>query len=216
MIKVLLADDHAIIRDGLRVFLEMHPEITVVGEAVNGKEAVSRASALTPDVVIMDISMPELNGIEATRAIVQSNPATRVIILSMLGTSEHVFKALQAGAQGYLLKQSASQEVVDAVLTVNAGRRYLSEPITNVVVDGYLQQQEPAQEKTPLDGLSQREREILPHVVQGKSSAEIGELLFLSTKTVETYRLRLMQKLGVKDLAGLIKFAIKHGLIELE
>ncbi len=216
MIKVLLADDHAIIRDGLRVFLEMHPEITVVGEAVNGKEAVSRASALTPDVVIMDISMPELNGIEATRAIVQSNPATRVIILSMLGTSEHVFKALQAGAQGYLLKQSASQEVVDAVLTVNAGRRYLSEPITNVVVDGYLQQPEPAQEKTPLDRLSQREREILPYVVQGKSSAEIGELLFLSTKTVETYRLRLMQKLGVKDLAGLIKFAIKHGLIELE
>jgi len=215
MIKVLLADDHAIIREGLRVFLEMHPEITVVGEVVNGKEAVSQASALLPDVVIMDISMPELNGIEATRAIVQSNPEMGVIILSMLGTSEHVFKALHAGAQGYLLKQSASQEVVDAVLTVYAGRRYLSEPITNVVVEGYLQQYGPAQEKSPLDGLSQREREILPYVVQGKSSAEIGEILFLSTKTVETYRLRLMQKLGVKDLAGLIKFAIKHGVIEL-
>jgi DNA-binding NarL/FixJ family response regulator len=212
MIKVFLADDHAIIRDGLRVFLEMQPEICVVGEAVNGTEAVRRVLELNPDVVVMDISMPELNGIEATGQITRKMPGVRVIILSMLGTSEHLYQALQAGAQGYLLKNSASKEIVNAVLSVYNGKRYLSEQITDTLVVDYLERRESTPAKSPLESLSQREREILSYVINGKSSAEIGKILFLSPKTVETYRSRLMQKLGVKDHAALIKFALQNNL----
>lgn len=216
MIKVFLADDHAIIRDGLKVFLELNPDIQVVGEATNGCDAVDQVCELQPDVIVMDISMPGMNGIDATREIGCLCPSARVIILSMLGTPEYVFQALQAGAQGYLLKESASREVVEAVLTVHAGRRYLSEPITSVLVTDYLQKSEEIQEKSPVGSLSQQEQKILVYVVEGKTSPEIAEILFLSPKTVETYRSRLMQKLGVKDLAGLIKFAIKNKLIGLE
>lgn len=214
MIKVLLADDHTIIRDGLKVYLEMQSEIQVVGEASNGSEAVEKACQLEPDVVVMDISMPELNGIEATKKIIQNCPQTRVIILSMLGTPEHVFKALQAGALGYLLKESASRDVVDAVFSVYAGKRYLSEPITNILVSDYLLIHGSENVQDPLESLSQREREILLLVVEGKSSAEIGKMLYLSPKTVETYRSRMMKKLGVSDLAGLVKYALQHGLID--
>lgn len=214
MIRVFLADDHAVIRDGLKVYLEMQPGIEVIGEANNGRDAVDQVSVLVPDVVVMDISMPELNGIEATRKITQLNAEIKVIILSMLGTSEHVFQALQAGAKGYLLKDSATRDVVDAVLTVASGRRYLSDPITNTLVTAYLQQHDSPQEKSVLDDLSQREQEILPLVLDGKSSVEIGKLLFLSPKSVETYRSRILHKLGVKDMTGLIKFAIQHDLMK--
>ena len=214
-IKVFIADDHAVVRDGLRALLEANPEITVVGDASDGRQAVSQVMALNPDVVIMDISMPELNGIDATHQLLEHNPKMGVIILSILGTSEHVFRALQAGARGYLLKESAGREVVDAVLNVADGRRYLSQPITETLVVDYVRQREQAQEKTPLDSLSPREREILKLVLEGKSSAEIGKQLFLSAKTVETYRSRMMRKLGISDIPTLIKFAIQHGLISL-
>ncbi len=213
--KVFIADDHAVVRDGLRALLEAHPDITVVGDASDGRQAVSQVLALNPNVVIMDISMPEVNGIDATRQILEHNPEVKVIILSMLGTSEHVFRALQAGAKGYLLKESAGREVVDAVLAVAAGRRYLSQPITDTLVIDYVRQREQFPEKTLVDTLSHREREILKLVLEGKSSAEIGNLLFLSAKTVDTYRSRMMRKLGVSDLQGLVKFAIQHGLISL-
>ena len=214
-IKVFIADDHAVVRDGLRALLEANPEITVVGDASDGRQAVSQVMALNPDVVIMDISMPELNGIDATHQLLEHNPKMGVIILSILGTSEHVFRALQAGARGYLLKESAGREVVDAVLNVADGRRYLSQPITETLVIDYVRQREQAQEKTPLDSLSPREREILKLVLEGRSSAEIGKQLFLSAKTVETYRSRMMRKLGISDIPSLIKFAIQHGLISL-
>jgi len=214
-IKVFIADDHAVVRDGLRALLEANPEITVVGDASDGRQAVSQVMALNPDVVIMDISMPELNGIDATHQVLEHNPKLGVIILSILGTSEHVFRALQAGARGYLLKESAGREVVDAVLNVADGRRYLSQPITETLVIDYVRQREQAQEKTPLDSLSPREREILKLVLEGRSSAEIGKQLFLSAKTVETYRSRMMRKLGITDIPSLIKFAIQHGLISL-
>lgn len=212
-ISVFIADDHAVVRDGLRALLEANPDISVVGDAADGRQAVSQVQNLHPDVVIMDISMPELDGISATQQILEASPEARVIILSMLGTPEHVFRALQAGACGYLLKESAGREVMDAVLAVHAGETYLSQPVQNTLISDYLQQRETAEKQGPLRRLSQREREILHLVVEGKTSAEIGTLLFLSPKTVESYRSRMMHKLGVADMPSLIKFAIQEGLL---
>jgi len=211
-IKVFLADDHAVVRDGLRFILEAQGDIKVVGEAVNGLQAVDQVKKLRPDVVVMDIAMPELNGIEATYEIRQSCPSTQIVILSVHGTSEHIFRALQAGARGYLLKESAGTEVVTAVRVIHSGRRYLSQKIDEILIDDYIHQQGAIEAKSPLESLSQREREVLQLLVEGKSSKEIGKILYLSPKTVETYRSRLMQKLGVSNLPDLIKFAIQHGL----
>ena len=216
MIRVLIADDHAVVRDGLCYLLEAQPDLSVVGDAANGREAVARTIQLKPDVVLMDISMPELNGIDATAQIVEAVPEARVIILSMQGTAEHVFRALQAGAQGYLLKDSAGRIVVEAVRAVHSGSRYFSNEITSTLVTDYLQHRQDGSEKSPLERLSGREREILQLVVEGKSSAEIGQILSLSPKTIETYRSRLMAKLGLKDLPSLVKFAVQHGLTTLD
>jgi DNA-binding NarL/FixJ family response regulator len=214
-INVVLADDHTIIRDGLRALLEAKPGITVVGDASDGNQVLSKVNELQPDVVIMDILMPELNGIEATKRIIESSPQVRVIILSMLGTADHVFRALQAGVRGFLLKESAGREVVEAVEAVYAGEMYFSRPITNTLVNDYMQMREESDTDT-IEKLSLRENEILCLVVEGKTSAEIGRDLHLSPKTVESYRSRIMQKLGISDLPELIKYAIKHGLISLE
>jgi len=214
-INVVLADDHTIVRDGLRALLEANPEIKVVGDASSGRQVLEKVKELQPDVVIMDISMPDLNGIDATREILIANPQARVIILSMLGTADHVFHALQAGARGYLLKESAGREVMEAVLSVYAGEMYFSRPISHVMINDYVQARAETQENS-LQSLSVRENEILCLVVEGKTSAEIGRKLNLSPKTVESYRSRMMQKLGISDLPELIKFAIKHGLISLD
>jgi DNA-binding NarL/FixJ family response regulator len=215
MIRIFLVDDHTIVRDGLRAVLEGHPEITVVGDFSSGRQAASQVKALQPDVVIMDIWMPEENGFDATRRILEIDPAVKVIFLSMLGTPEHVYRALQAGASGYLLKESAGREVVVAVLAVAAGTQYFSQTIAGMLVTNYINVHNPQAEKSPLERLSQREREVLQLVVEGKSSAEVGQLLHLSTKTVETYRSRMMHKLGVSDMPSLIKLAIQMGLIPL-
>jgi DNA-binding NarL/FixJ family response regulator len=215
-ITVFLADDHAVVRDGLRFLLEAEHDIKVVGDVANGRDAVRRVVQLCPDVAIIDIAMPELNGIEAARKIGQVCPSTQVIILSMHSTTEHVFQALQAGARGYLLKESAGIEVVNAVRAVHAERRYLSQKISDGLVDDYVRQRQAAEAKSPLARLSPREREVLQLVVEGKSSAEIAGILSLSLKTIETYRSRLMRKLGISDLPGLVKFAIQHGLTTLE
>jgi DNA-binding NarL/FixJ family response regulator len=214
-IRVLLADDHAVVRDGLRFLLEAGGNITVVGEAADGRQAVRQVQALLPDVVVMDIAMPELNGIEATQQIRQACPSTQVVILSMYATKEHILRALRAGANGYLLKESAGQEVVDAIRAVRAGRRYLSQSIAETVIDDYVHERQAPPAQSPLERLSSREREVLQLVVEGKSSTEIAEILYLSPKTVETYRSRLMQKLGLSDLPSLVKFAIQHGLTPL-
>ncbi len=216
MIKVFLADDHAVVRDGLRYILEAQAGITVVGEAANGLDAVAEVRKLKPDVVVMDIAMPGLNGIEATRQIRMELPKTQVVILSVYSSSEHIYRALKAGARGYLLKESAGAEVVMAVRTVHAGRRYLCEKIANTMIDTYIEQREAAEAESPLERLSIREREVLQLVVEGKSSKEIANIVHLSPKSVETYRSRLMQKLGVHDLPSLVKFAIQHGLTSLE
>jgi DNA-binding NarL/FixJ family response regulator len=215
-ITVFLADDHAVVRDGLRVLLEAQSDITVIGDAADGREAVSRVARLRPDVVVIDVAMPELNGIEAAREIGEVCPSTQIIILSMHSTTEHIFRALQAGACGYLLKESAGIEVVNAVRAVHAGHRYLSQKISDKLVDDYVRQRQAAEAKSPLGRLSPREREVLQLVVEGKTSAEIADVLSLSVKTVETYRSRLMHKLGISDLPALVKFAIQHGLTPLE
>ena len=215
-ITVFLADDHAVVRDGLRVLLEAQSDITVIGDAADGREAVSRVARLRPDVVVIDVAMPELNGIEAAREIGEVCPSTQIIILSMHSTTEHIFRALQAGACGYLLKESAGIEVVNAVRAVHTGHRYLSQKISDKLVDDYVRQRQAAEAKSPLGRLSPREREVLQLVVEGKTSAEIADVLSLSVKTVETYRSRLMHKLGISDLPALVKFAIQHGLTPLE
>ena len=212
-IGVFLADDHAVVREGLRLVLEAHPDIRVLGEASEGRGAVSEVRRLLPDVVIMDIAMPQSNGIEATLRLHELVPSVKVVILSMHSTTEHIFRALQAGARGYLLKESAGAEVVDAVRAVYSGGRYLSQKIAANVVDDYLREGQPA---SPLQALSRRELEVVQLVAEGRTSAEIAALLALSPKTVETYRSRLMQKLGVTDVPSLVKFAIQHGLTSLQ
>ena len=215
-IKVFLADDHAVVRDGLRLIMESQGDIIVVGEADNGRQTVRQVRNLAVDVVIMDVAMPELNGIEATCQIRETCPSTQVVILSMHSSAEHIFRALKAGAKGYLLKESAGQEVVNAVRAVHAGRRYLCQKISGDLIDDYVRQRQATTDRSPLQRLSSREREILQLVVEGKTSAEIAEILYISPKTVETYRSRLMQKLDIHDLPSLVKFAIQHGLTSLE
>ena len=213
--RILLADDHTVVRDGLRLILQTQLDLEVVGEAASGTEAVRWTGKLQPDVVIMDIGMPELDGIEATARILAVRPETRVIILSMHATSEHIYRALKTGARGYVLKDSAGTEVVAAVRSVCAGSRYLSHKIADVVIDSYTSDRGPDAPASPLERLSDRERQILKLVVEGKTSAEIAKILFLSPKSVDTYRSRMMAKLGVSDIVSLVKFAIQHGVTTL-
>jgi DNA-binding NarL/FixJ family response regulator len=212
-IRVFLADDHTVVRDGLRFLLEAAGDIVVVGDAADGRQAARQIAQLKPDVALIDITMPEMNGVEATRVLRMSAPETRVIILSMHSTVEHIHGAMQAGARGYLLKDSAGLEVVAAVRAVQRGERYLSQKITQTLIDDYVQLGE---QRNPLSQLTAREREVMQLVVEGHSSSEIARRLSISTKTVETYRSRVMQKLQLNDLASLVKFAIQHGLIGLD
>jgi len=212
-IGILLADDHTMLRDGLRTLLEKQSDLRVVGVAADGREAVAAAAQLQPDVVVMDISMPDMNGVEAARRICQARPETRVVMLSMHSNAEHVYRALEAGATGYLLKDSAGAELVAAIRAVHAGRRYLTEKINELVIAGYLGERRAG---SPLEGLSKRERDILQLIVDGRSNREAAELLHLSVKTVETYRSRMLQKLGISGTAELVKFAVSHGLTQIK
>jgi DNA-binding NarL/FixJ family response regulator len=211
-IKVMIADDHAMFREGIRYILESDPQIQVVGESSNGRQAVKEAERIKPQVIIMDIAMPELNGIEATRQILQKNPSIKIIILTMHYTTEHIYQALQAGAKGFVIKEAAGKELIRSVWSVYTNHRYLSRQVDEMIINDYLFQRQNIAPRSPLESLSPREREILQMVVEGKTSAAIAEILFISAKTVETYRSRLMVKLGVKDRAGLIKFALEHGI----
>jgi DNA-binding NarL/FixJ family response regulator len=208
-IRVLLADDHALMREGLRALLSAEPDIAIVAEVGNGHDAVRRAGELKPDVALIDITMPDLNGIEAARIIREKCPNTKVIILSMHASSEHVHRALQAGATGYLLKEAAGSEVVAAVHAVCLGKQYLSPALPD---SARQRATGPERRESPIESLSSRERQVLQLVVEGKSSAEIARLVHLSPKTVETYRSRLMKKLSVADVTALVKFAVQHGL----
>ena len=209
-VRILIADDHAVVREGLRMILESLDEMTVVGEAVNGRDAIEKAAALKPDVIVMDISMPEMNGIEATRMICERLPSVKIIILSMHHTNEHIFRAIQAGARAYLLKESAGAWVAKAVQSVMKGQYYFGAGVEAPPMMSQPGKQ--SRSPSPLESLSQREREVIQLVVEGKTSAEIAETLALSPKSVETYRSRLMLKLGVNNIPSLVKFALLHGI----
>lgn len=211
-IRILLADDHTIVRDGLRALLEAEPGFTTIASVANGLEAVQAARALNPDVAVMDIAMPELNGLDATAQIRRECPTTKVVILSIHATSEHIYQAFRAGAMGYLLKESTGSELVTAVRAVSEGRRYLAQRISDTVLEDYLHQRAESSRPSPLESLSEREREVLQLVAEGLSSAEVAARLSLSSRTVETYRARLMKKLDLRELPSLIRFAIENGL----
>lgn len=216
-ITLFLADDHAIVRDGLRSLLEEQPDFKVVGVAADGREAVRQMVKLCPDVGILDIAMPEINGLEAARQIHEHQPTIQLIILSMFATTDHILQALQAGARGYLLKTSAGSEVVEAVRAVQAGHRYLTPEIQDRVIDDYVSQLKPESSERPsLMSLTVREKEVLQLVVEGKTTVKIASILNLSPKSVETYRSRLMRKLEIRDLPSLVKLAIQHGLTSLQ
>jgi DNA-binding NarL/FixJ family response regulator len=211
-IRVLIADDHGVVAEGLKHLVDAQPDMEVIACVEDGRAAVQVAGETRPDVVLMDLSMPELNGAEATRAIMQRDAQCRVIVLSMYAEREYVRRALKAGAVGYVVKRSAAKEVVDAIRATHAGQRYLSARVADVVLE------DPAADEKddPLAKLSAREREVLQLIAEGRTGAEIAERLTLSQKTVETYRARLIEKLGIRDVAGLVRFAIQCGLVSLE
>ena len=215
-IRVLVADDHAIIREGLRVMLGNQPDMEVVAVAANGREAIQLVEKHEPDIAVIDLSMPELNGVEAIQQMMPRHPHLQVVVLSIHETKPYVYRALKAGAKGYLVKETAGLEVVDAVRAVQRGERYLSQSISDLLTTASFQKLESLIDVSPLEALSPREREILQLVAEGKTSQEIAERLSISPKTVDTYRSRLMHKIRVEDMAGVVKFAIQHGVISLE
>ncbi|HEX9431718.1 MAG TPA: response regulator transcription factor [Burkholderiales bacterium] len=211
-IRILIADDHGVVAEGLKHLIEAQQDMQVVATVGDGREAVRVAKETQPDVVLMDLSMPELNGADATRAVLEHDPKCRVIVLSMYAEREYVRRALKAGAAGYVVKRSAAKEVVDAIRAVHAGQRYLSPRVADVVIDDYAGDGK----GDLLEKLSTREREVLQLLAEGRTGAEIATRLALSQKTVETYRARLVEKLGIRDVAGLVKFAIQRGLVSLD
>lgn len=209
-VRIAIVDDHAIIREGLRHLLCADPHFEVVAEAASGMGAMQIAGEFSPDVIVMDIAMPDLNGIEATREIVALWPKTEVVILSVHFTAEHIYQAFSAGACCYVLKESVGKELVDAIRAAHCHKRYLSKKIEQSrLLEAAFGK------KSPLESLSKRERQVLQLVVEGHASVVIARELALSAKTVETYRSRLMHKLGVHDITALVKFAIQHGLTTL-
>jgi len=212
-IRVLIADDHGVVAEGLRFVVEAQADMEVIACVQDSREAVRRALETRPDVVLMDHAMPILNGAEATHLIRERCPETHVIILSMYSNRVHVLGALQAGATGYVVKKSAAKEVVDAIRVVHNGGRYLSKELTDSVIDQAVDRTTP---EDLLKRLSSRERQVLQMLAEGHSPADIAATLSLSKKSVETYRARMMEKLGIRDFATLVKFAIQHGITPLE
>ena len=212
-IRVMIVDDHRVVAEGLRYVIDAQPDLEVVGSAVDGRDALRQVDELHPDVVVMDISMPELNGIDATELIHKRAPNVQTVMLSMHSNQERVWRAFEAGARAYVLKKAAAKEVVDAIRAVHQGGRFVSQEIAHSVIEDCLRDQS---RTNLLDVLSSRERQVLQLLVEGKSSVAIAQALFLSPKTVETYRSRIMQKLNIRNIPDLVKFAIQHGLTSVE
>ncbi len=213
-VKILIADDHAIVREGIRMILQSQPDFEVVGEAQDGEEAVRLAEALKPDVAVMDISMPTLTGIEATQRIKQRVPRTQVLILTMHEEESYVFQLLSRGAAGYVLKRSAATDLVDAVRATVRGETFLYPTVARSVVRDYLDRLHAGEGKERYDGLTAREREILVLIAEGLTNTDIASKLVISVKTVQTHRAHLMEKLDLHDRSLLVRYAVRKGLIQ--
>ncbi len=214
MIRVLIAEDHLMVRAGIRALLEKAGDIYVMGEASNGQEAIEMVESLKPDVLIMDIMMPRMNGMQAAENIRDMRLPTHILLLSMYSDEGFVHRALQCGVKGYVLKSSVSDELLWAVRAVASGKTYLSSPISEIVGESTIHPHTGTQEGDPLSNLSPREKEILQLIAEEYTSAEIGKMLFISEKTVEKHRTKLMEKLNVRNLAGLVRLAVKYHLVD--
>jgi DNA-binding NarL/FixJ family response regulator len=215
MTTIVLADDHHVVRQGLRVLLEGQPDFQLVGEAGDGLEAVQLTERLKPDVLIIDLMMPSLNGLEATRQVSQRSPHTRVVILSMHANEAYVLEALRNGAAGYVLKDSSAADLVHAVREVVAGRRYLSSPLSERAIAAYIQKASDVV-SDPYEMLTNREREVLHLAAEGYTNAEIADQLSISPRTAETHRANLMHKLGLRTHTDLIRYALRRGILPME
>ncbi len=213
-IRVLLVDDHAVLRAGLKALLNAEPDLEVVGEAADGEEAVDRAMLLRPDVIVMDIQMPRMSGLEATRVLRSRGLEAKVLILTMHAESQYLLPLLEAGGSGYVLKSGADTELIEAIRTVYRGEVFLYPAATKLLVEGYLDRS--TREGDPHDGLTEREREVLKLVAEGYSGTEIAERLVISPKTVDTYRERIMQKLGLRHRYELVRYALRKGMLKAE
>ena len=209
VIRILLADDHAILRQGLRLILSAHADLEVVGEAGNGNEAVELAGKLHPDIVVMDVAMPELNGIEATKRMIQAEPRLKVLVLSMHKEGVYVREILRAGARGYILKDAIDTELLNAVRSVARGDGYISPAVSGALLSDYRKNV-----TDPLDLLTNREREVLKLIAEGKTNKEIATTLNLSVYTVDSHRGKVMEKLNLHSTGELVRFAMKHGLVD--
>jgi two-component system, NarL family, response regulator NreC len=212
-IRILLADDHQLMRSGLRLLIEQQSDLAVVGEAADGREAVALAKSLRPDVVVMDIAMPNLNGIEAAHQITQNQPEIAVIMLSMHPDESYVLRALKSGAKGYLLKDSAESDLIQAIRAVGQGKSFFSPAVSKVLLDDYVRKLKRSGAEDAYDLLTAREREILQLVAEGKSNKDVANLLNLSVYTVETHRSNIMQKLHLKGVPELTLYAVRKGII---
>jgi two-component system response regulator NreC len=214
-IRVLLADDHRMMREGIRALLERHQDIDVVAEANDGREAVRLATTVCPDVVVLDISMPMLNGIEATRQIRRDCPESRILILTVHESERYVGQLLMAGANGYIIKRAAGEELVAAIRAVHRGEAFLHPSIAKVVIEDYVRHLRDGGGLVASDVLTDREREVLQLIAEGYTNREIAEMLHLSIKTVQNHRSKIMKKLDLHDRGDLIKYAIQQGIIHL-
>ncbi len=212
-IRVFLANSRVILLDSLQVLLELQQDMKIVGKATNGHDAVRRIQKLRPDVAILDIGLAGLNGMEASLKISDLSKSTAIVMLSTMTSPEIIFRTLRAGARGYLSKEASGLELVNAIRAVREGKRYLSPKITAALIGDYISEHH---SPSPLESLTSRERQILQLVVEGSSSARVADILAVSPKTVDTYRSRIRQKLGLRDITALIKFAIQHGITSLE
>ncbi len=216
MIRLLIAEDHLMVRAGIRALLEKAGDVNILGEASNGQEAVEMTRELKPDVLIMDIMMPRMNGIQAAENIRDLRLPTHILLLSMYADAGFVHQALQCGVKGYVLKSSISDELLWAVRAVANGQTFLSSPISEIVVESAIHPHPIGSENDPLANLSPREKEILQLIAEEYTSVEIGKMLFISEKTVEKHRAKLMEKLSVRNLAGLVRLAVKYHLVDLD
>lgn len=212
-IRILLADDHSVMRTGLRLVLERQPDFAVVGEAADGREAVALTQQHRPEVVVMDVTMPNLNGIEAARQITAASPETGIVMLSMHSDEAYVLRALKAGARGYLLKESAESDLIAAVRAVKAGKAFFSPAVSRMLVEDYIRQLQDREIEDSYELLTTREREVLQLIAEGRSNKEIANMLNLSLYTVETHRGNLMEKLNLHTVPELILYAVRKGVI---